>query len=247
MKQTGTLLLILFFAVAGYSQRWLTLDQTPPKFRTFYTKFSSAMGRPDKNAAAALTAFPFARDYGQDSETYTKARFVKDFSGLFGGSGIFSNANPPAFEFKSGYIAVFDNERDVSYLFRPDSGSYLFYALKDLVWIKLTSTDADFQSFYTKFSGAVAARDKNAAAEMTQFPLEARFIEGSEKTMKKYSRQQFLSEVKLDTADFPKDAAFLVNSDGSFSLFGEYSKCVCDHHFKKTGGTWKLTAIVYQP
>jgi hypothetical protein len=58
---------------------------------------------------------------------------------------------------------------------------------------KLTATPKSFQVFYAKFRKAVLARDKNAVASMTSFPLRYGWDAGDEG---KYSRKQFL--VKFD-------------------------------------------------
>lgn len=221
------------------------MSQSPAKFQAYYAKFKAAVKKGDKNAVASMTAFPFQHDYGQDGETYAKTQFLARFNNVFGKATVFSKADPVIFEFKSGYISLFEpNEEVPGFMFKLSAGSYSFYKTAPIVWIKIESTEPEFQSFYTKMRNAVISGNKNAIADLTRFPFEvSKSYDQAEKETVKYSRAEFLKQMKFDAENFEKDLELVVNDDGTYSTYGEYTECSCDYVFKKIGGVYKLVQV----
>lgn len=250
-----TLILVLLFSSVCFSQRWVPVSQALPKFQTYYSKFRSAAQKRDKATVASLTAFPFDRNYGQDAELFARSEFIARYDEIFGKAKVFAESDPTIFEFKSGYIVVFDPKgSDENYLFKPVAGGYAFYSIKPEVYIQLESTASDFQAFYAKLRTAVSARNTTAVAALTQFPFKrttSTYDPDSSTTKNdtvELSKAEFLRNIKFSISDFPKAPEFIVNPNGRFSTlcenFSDDDSCAVPHFFEKIGNTYKLTEIV---
>ena len=82
------------------------LNSSPEAFRTFFSKFKTAVENSDKTAVASLTVFPFHYGFDAGDEgKMSKAQFIKSFNKFFGKSPkkFFTEKNP---------------------MFRRDGGSY---------------------------------------------------------------------------------------------------------------------------
>jgi|GEM_PF-5337125 len=248
------LVFILISSSVCFSQRWEPLSRTPAKFQAYYSKFRAAVKRSDKDAVALLTAFPFERNYGSDAESYQRSNFIERYDEMFGKSAVFADSDPTVFEFKSGYIVVFESAgSDNHYLFKPVPTGYAFYALKPEVTIKLASADAEFQAFYTKLRSAVSGGSSSVAA-LAQFPFKSTVSSyNSDSDTTNYSttelsRPDFLRKMKFRLSDFPKAPEFIVHANGRFSTLCEnYSdddSCAVPYFFERIGDTYKLTETI---
>jgi len=73
------------------------LNSSPEAFRTFFSKFKSAVENSDKTAVASMTVFPFHYGFDAGDEgKMSKAQFVKSFNKFFGKSPkkFFTEKNP---------------------------------------------------------------------------------------------------------------------------------------------------------
>jgi hypothetical protein len=83
------------------------LNSSPEAFRTFFSKFKSAVENSDKTAVASMTVFPFKYGFDAGDEgKMSKAQFVKRFNEIFG-------RNPKKFM------------TEKNPMFRKDGGSYI--------------------------------------------------------------------------------------------------------------------------
>jgi len=75
------------------------LNSSPPAFRTFFSKFKTAVERSDKTAVASITSFPFRYGFDAGDEgTMSRSQFIKGFSRIFGRSpGKFFTEKKPLF------------------------------------------------------------------------------------------------------------------------------------------------------
>ncbi len=122
---------LLFCSSVAYSQHWVTVSQTSPKFQEFYSKFRTVAQKQDKMAVAALSSFPFERSYGSDAEQYSTETFLERYDEMFSKELVFAQSDPTVFEFKSGYIVLFsEGIPNNHYMFKPDARGYSFYSLK---------------------------------------------------------------------------------------------------------------------
>ena len=250
-----TLIPFLLFSTVCYSQRWVPVGQTSPKFQAYYSKFRSAVQRADKPAVAALASFPFERSYGSDEDRYLRFDFLERYDEMFAKATVFAESDPTVFEFKSGYIALFDPANsEINFLFKPIPGGYAFYSFKPEVFIKLESTGTDFQGFYTELRASVSSRNTAAVAALTQFPFKyttSTYNVDSDTTGKdtgSLSKAEFLRKMKFNLSDFPKAPEFIVHADETFSTLCENydtdDSCAVPHFFQKIRGTYKLTEVV---
>ena len=250
-----TFIIVLIFSSVCFSQRWVPVSQASPKFQTYFAKFRSAAQRSDKVAVASLTAFPFERSYDSDAENFARAEFIKRYAEILGKAKVFAESDPTVFEFRSGYIALFDPEGSgENYLFKPVASGYSFYSMKPEVHIKFESTAPDFQVFYSKLRTAVSGRNTASVAALAQFPfniMTSTYDPGSDTTKNEtvdITHAEFLGEIKFAISDFPKAPEFIVYPDGRFStLCDNYSdgdSCAIPHFFRKIDGSYKLTGFV---
>ncbi len=250
-----TLTIVLLLSSFCFSQRWVPVSQTAPKFQIYYAKFRSAAQKRDKAAVASLTAFPFERNYGQDAESFARTEFIARYDEVFEKAKVFAESDPTLFEFKSGYIVAFDqNGSGENYLFKPVAGNYMFYSIKPEVYIKLESTAADFQAFYAKLRSAVSDRNNVAIASLTQFPFKrttSTFDSASDTTKSdtvELSKAEFLKKIRIPISDLPKTPEFILHHDRRFSIlcenFSDDDSCAIPHYFEKVGNTYKLTEMV---
>ncbi|SRR5215204_2263502 len=74
------------------------LNSSPQAFRTFYSKFRSAVERSDKTGVAAMTLFPFQYGFDAGNEgTMSKTQFIKRFNEIFGEPKQFFTEKNPVF------------------------------------------------------------------------------------------------------------------------------------------------------
>jgi hypothetical protein len=111
---------------------------------------------------------------------------------------------------------------------------------------RLTSTPKAFQIFYAKFRNAVVKSDKKTIVSLARFPFEYGWDAGDEGT---YSKTQFIkqySSIFGRTKKFfdQRNPTFYVEN-GIFNLTNEED---ASHYiFKKSGLSYKFTAIIVEP
>jgi hypothetical protein len=111
---------------------------------------------------------------------------------------------------------------------------------------KLASTPKDFQTFYAKFKGAVARKDKQAVASMTTFPFKYGWDAGDEGT---YSRSRFLTNFNRI---FGNNKKIFRQVNPSFSVEGKSLDLMdeedASHYgFVKTATGYRFASIIVEP
>lgn len=127
-------ILVAFFAFFeasnAHAQADRKLSATPKAFQTFYTKFQAAVAKRDKNAVAAMTAFPFKYGWDAGDEgTYTKSQFIRNYGRIVDGSRRFLTRRNPTFSIENGNYYLMNEDDASSYGFRKRGSSYKFVSL----------------------------------------------------------------------------------------------------------------------
>jgi hypothetical protein len=111
---------------------------------------------------------------------------------------------------------------------------------------RLSSTPKDFQTFYAKFKGAVARKDKQAVASMTSFPFKYGWDAGDEGT---YSRSRFLTNFNRI---FGNNKKIFRQANPSFSVDGKHLDLMdeedASHYgFVKTAAGYRFVSMIVEP
>ena len=111
-------LLYAALSVAAQTQE-KRLDSSPQSFRTFFSRFKSAVGKSDKTQVAALSRFPFKYGFDAGDEgTMTRLQFLKRFKEVFG--------DRPR-EFLSEKNPLFSRGDDGSYMISTEDAAHLIF------------------------------------------------------------------------------------------------------------------------
>jgi delta-aminolevulinic acid dehydratase/porphobilinogen synthase len=98
------------------------LNSSPQTFRTFFSKFKSAVAKNDKTGVASMTSFPFKYGFDVGDEgTMSKTQFVKRFNEIFGES-------PSQFLMEKN--PLFSREDGGSYIISTDDAAHLIFVKK---------------------------------------------------------------------------------------------------------------------
>ena len=95
------------------------LNSSPEAFRTFFSKFKTAVENSDKTAVASMTVFPFKYGFDAGDEgKMSKAQFVKRFNEIFGRSPkkFFTEKNP-----------MFRGDSSSSYIISTEDAAHLIF------------------------------------------------------------------------------------------------------------------------
>ena len=107
------------------------LNSSPQTFRTFFSKFKSAVEKNSKTRVASMTLFPFKYGFDAGDEgTMSKAQFVKRFSEIFGESPnrFFTEKNPLFSRGDAGsYIITTDDATHLIFVKRGSSFKFTAY------------------------------------------------------------------------------------------------------------------------
>ncbi len=247
----STLSFFFFFTSSNVlAQKRLTLNTAPQDFQKFYAGFKDAALKRDKESVVSMTRFPIIVGYMADEE-YTKSKEEFDaafgygeFADNLGGTKLFTQANPVVFDFGSGtYCLINRIDNDFSHLiFKKDGSGYKFTSLLDYVNLRLSATLPEFQAFYTKFSRAMASRDKAAVVLMTKFPFEYAWDAGDEGT---YTKAQFLKNFRSFADDLFRQKNPKVRfSNGNYALDTDDAS---HYFFEWDGRNYKFTSFFVEP